>query len=1057
MKFTRIYIDGYGVFHDFDLSRIAPGATVLLGKNESGKTTILSFIRTVLFGFQDGRSSENPYEPLAGGRHGGRLTIVDGQGEEFIIERYAGPKGGHVEITLPDGSTGTADDLAKLLGHTSRDLYRNVFAFSLSELQDFDTLSNEDVRTRIYGAGIGAGRLGLSEIERRLEKERTELYKKGGSKHEFAKLIREAADLDGELRTLSQQAGDYQRLQSELTDLKRGSKAMGEERRTTRSKRGHVANLLQAWDASTDLNSAQRDLDGLIEVGEFPPDGVSRLDRLLERRTDTRGDLSELERRLASMADKADELEVNEAVLRERSQIAGLERELGVYESARSDLPIRRAELKSAREELADGLRGIGPGWTEEQVREFDTSLPTREAVRQFGGNREAAAGRYRDAERDVAGETRVREQLEVERGRLEDERSSLAEPPERDREALQERRRATRGLRTAVPDQTLRVQEKQHLDEQRDALEERRRWTEDPAAPGQAGLPLWPAVVLVLAALAGGLAIGILVNVIVGVSIGSALAILPLLYVAMRWWVASSTAARVPQQDREAAQGRIDEIERKASAIRADIETEDGNISDLAAAAGLDSGVTAQELEAAESRIESIIETLDAWNDAEKRIKEATRKFDECEKRLQALSEAAQTTDERHQQVAVEWQAWLEGRSLDGTLSPETCLEVLSRVEGLREKTKAIDELQRRINEMTKALEGIRERTNIVRHIVGLSEGPADSVPAAIDELAKMADEERAKSDRRDQLQKQMNEDEGKRDSLKDRAGSIGRDIEALLTEGGAKDDDEYRRRAGIYERRKSLQAEVGDRRREIERLFGSERVGEVLSELKEADPEELAARQGALDDRLQELDHNLESASDQHGQLTEQLSQIEGDEKSSELRLRRAVIQEQANGHARRWSVLAIAEALLTETRMKYERERQPAVIQEAERFFSSFTAGRYEHIFSLPGENTIAVEDRAGKRKDTTQLSRGTAEQLYLSLRFGFIREFAARAMPLPVIMDDILVNFDPERAAAACKALLELSAEQQVLLFTCHPTTMDLMRSAGRECSMVELAE
>ena len=62
-----------------------------------------------------------------------------------------------------------------------------------------------------------------------------------------------------------------------------------------------------------------------------------------------------------------------------------------------------------------------------------------------------------------------------------------------------------------------------------------------------------------------------------------------------------------------------------------------------------------------------------------------------------------------------------------------------------------------------------------------------------------------------------------------------------------------------------------------------------------------------------------------------------------------------------------------------------------------------------------------------------------------------------MPLPVIMDDILVNFDPERAAAACKALLELSAEQQVLLFTCHPTTMDLMRSAGRECSMVELAE
>jgi len=62
-----------------------------------------------------------------------------------------------------------------------------------------------------------------------------------------------------------------------------------------------------------------------------------------------------------------------------------------------------------------------------------------------------------------------------------------------------------------------------------------------------------------------------------------------------------------------------------------------------------------------------------------------------------------------------------------------------------------------------------------------------------------------------------------------------------------------------------------------------------------------------------------------------------------------------------------------------------------------------------------------------------------------------------MPLPVIMDDILVNFDPDRAAAACRALLELSTDQQVLLFTCHPTTVDMMRSASSECSVFELQQ
>ena len=1056
MKFKRIYIDGYGVFHDFDLSGIAPGATVLLGQNESGKTTLLSFIRTVLFGFQDRRSSENPYEPLAGGQHGGRLTLLDDQGEEFIIERHAGPKGGQLQVTLPDGSAGTADDLAKLVGHTSRDLYRNVFAFSLSELQEFESLNSEDVRTRIYGAGMGAGSLGLPEIEAKLEKERGELYKKGGSKNEFAQLIRDAADVDSELRTLKQQAGDYQRLQADLTDLARRSEVMGESRREARSKLDHVANLVRAWDAWTNLNSAQRTLDDLIDVGEFPPDGVSRLERQLERRVDARDGLNEIERGLGEQANELAQLDVNEAVLRERSEIAGLERGLEMFANARNDLPMIRSDLKSKQEELADGLRGLGPGWTEEQVRVFDTSLPTHEVVRQFGGKREVVDRKLRDAERDVAAETRVREQLEAERGRLEDERSSLAEPPERERRALEERRRATRGLRTAVPEQTLRLQEKRHLDEQRQALEQRGRWAEDQAAPAQPDLPLWPAAALVLAALVGGLVLGILVNVVAGVAVSAALVFAALIYyVGVRRSAAVSSAARVPPVELVEAQGQIEELERKASEITTVIETAQRNISGLAAAAGLDGGVTAQALEAAESQIESNLKILDEWSVADERLTEATRKLDDSDRRLQDLNEAMRGAGEERQQVAVEWQAWLEGRSLDGTLSPETCLEVLSRAKGLREKMKVIDELQGRIDKMTKAIEDLTARTNDVRGRVGLDEASPDSIPAAVDELAKMVDDERSNSDNWDQYQKQCKEDEGKRDALKEKLASIELEIDALLAKGGAKDEDEFRRRAEIKGQRATLQAEVSDRRREIERLFGAERVDAGLLELKRSAPEELAARQRAFDEQLQELDRDLQTTSHEIGQIAQQLSQIEGDEKSSKLRMQRGVVQEQANSHARRWSVLAIAEALLTETRLKYERERQPAVIQQAQRFFSSITDGAYQRILSLPGEQAIAVEDSSGNRKDTSQLSRGTAEQLYLSLRFGFIREFAAKAMPLPVIMDDILVNFDPERAAAACRALLELSTDQQVLLFTCHPATVEMMRSASSDCSVIEL--
>ena len=46
----------------------------------------------------------------------------------------------------------------------------------------------------------------------------------------------------------------------------------------------------------------------------------------------------------------------------------------------------------------------------------------------------------------------------------------------------------------------------------------------------------------------------------------------------------------------------------------------------------------------------------------------------------------------------------------------------------------------------------------------------------------------------------------------------------------------------------------------------------------------------------------------------------------------------------------------------------------------------------------------------------LSRGTREQLYLAVRLGLIEEFAQRGTSLPLVLDEILVNFDPERMAA-----------------------------------------
>jgi uncharacterized protein YhaN len=75
----------------------------------------------------------------------------------------------------------------------------------------------------------------------------------------------------------------------------------------------------------------------------------------------------------------------------------------------------------------------------------------------------------------------------------------------------------------------------------------------------------------------------------------------------------------------------------------------------------------------------------------------------------------------------------------------------------------------------------------------------------------------------------------------------------------------------------------------------------------------------------------------------------------------------------------------------------------------------------------------------------MSSGTRDQLYLALRFATLERYLATSEPIPFIVDDILINFDDDRALATLKVLADLSAKTQVLLFTHHTRISEM--SAG----------
>ncbi len=204
-----------------------------------------------------------------------------------------------------------------------------------------------------------------------------------------------------------------------------------------------------------------------------------------------------------------------------------------------------------------------------------------------------------------------------------------------------------------------------------------------------------------------------------------------------------------------------------------------------------------------------------------------------------------------------------------------------------------------------------------------------------------------------------------------------------------------------------------------------------------------------------MAELRRQEQSVTEDRAQLQLRMQQLSGDEKASGLRGRREELVEELRVLAAEWSKLVVARSLLIRVRNRYEEERQPDVMRRAQTYFDGLTGGRYPKLHVTVGEQEITVVDANGVRKTPEQLSRRTYEQLYLALRFGLIQSMGEETERLPVIVDEVLVNFDLERARRAA-AFVDLSRTNQVLVLTCHQWIVDLFKEAAPDAALVDLS-
>ncbi len=166
-------------------------------------------------------------------------------------------------------------------------------------------------------------------------------------------------------------------------------------------------------------------------------------------------------------------------------------------------------------------------------------------------------------------------------------------------------------------------------------------------------------------------------------------------------------------------------------------------------------------------------------------------------------------------------------------------------------------------------------------------------------------------------------------------------------------------------------------------------------------------------------------------------------------ELRLRLQALSERQALLQREYDAAALAMEVLALSNATLQTRFSPALGERAASIFTNLTGGRYNRVLLDRSMTPSAQQADQLTPREGSQLSQGTADQLYLAVRLAICEMVLPAERAVPIVLDDALVNFDDQRMAAALDYLLELSSQRQILLFTCQRREGDYLNWAYPE--------
>ncbi|MCX3304466.1 AAA family ATPase [Bacillus sp. NEAU-CP5] len=355
MKITAMHIYQYGKFSDRSFQLSDSPVQVIYGLNEAGKTTLMSFIKSVLFGFPKSKK----YEPKNGGVYGGTVELKHGDHGAVKIERTKGAAE-KVRVYTASGEIKDGEWLKQLLSDTDRALYEAIYSFDVFGLQEIQAFNRDKIgEFLLYSSLFGSE--AAAKLDGRLAKELDRMYKPNGRNPRLNQELDTLKRLSAQLKQAEAAEAGYHSLLEEkksaggrLQDAEARLKDITEEIKTVKS-------AIEAKPLADKKTALESELSSYPEaLKQFPKDGMHQLEKYESHLHPKAARLEGLRAKAAELRRQADLLAPNEDLLQKERQLQELSGEQHMYESRGEQLAAIQSQIRQTSARVSSGLQQLG-------------------------------------------------------------------------------------------------------------------------------------------------------------------------------------------------------------------------------------------------------------------------------------------------------------------------------------------------------------------------------------------------------------------------------------------------------------------------------------------------------------------------------------------------------------------------------------------------------------------------------------------------------------------------------------------------------------------------